>query len=364
MSAIFDGVATALGSVGLNSVANYLQGNQNVKNTNAINANQMQLNKQFQEWQYLNQPQLQVQGMKAAGMNPAMQGAVTNASSSSNGSVGSMNMNPNSGVSQDSLSNSQLVRSTQELNAANAEEARTRSGLNQANTKFIDVQTNYKQFELDYLLPLEEEFKKLTNAKTEQETNLIKKNIDLVGAQYKETLQKIQNLKAEKKLTEKQADYVVQQIQESLTKQKLMRSEMAVNASVVRLNNANASVANKLGYVYEEQAKQYKASTENIKQDTANKRKEWLIHHNEAALKGEMAKQAKIQTKILVAKGVNYGVAKDIVNDVMDIQSKQTEAIKNIGLGVGGATVGYKNMKSMSPSSSPTIQAPPPMIYY
>lgn len=247
-NSIGDAVGSALGSVGVNSLANILQGNQNVKNTNAINANQMQLNKQFQEWQYLNQPQLQVQGMKAAGINPAMQGAVTNASSTSNGSAGTMNMQAQTGVSQQSINDALLMDkqrdvldSQKKLNDWKAVEA----GASADKMRAEERATN---FDTQFIKPLEQRLLAAKSALTEQETLNAQEMLNKIQAETAEAYERIELMKSEKKVNEKQLEVMaatVEKLQaekvEALTRALANKASAAASYASARFSNAAAA---------------------------------------------------------------------------------------------------------------------------
>lgn len=255
-----DAVSSALGSAGVNSVANLLQGNQNVKNTNAINDHQMTLNKQFQQWQLVNQPSLQVAGMKQAGMNPAMNGAVTNASSTSNGSAGTLNMQAQTGVSQQSINDALLMDkqrdvldSQKKLNDWKAVEA----GASADKMRAEERATN---FETQFIKPLEQRLLAAKASLTEQETLNAQEMLNKIQAETAEAYERIELMKSEKKVNEKQLEVMaatVEKLQaekvEALTRAIANKASAAASYASARFSNAAAATERKKQALFDKQ---------------------------------------------------------------------------------------------------------------
>lgn len=291
--------ALGIGAIGLG--ANILDrlvgsaiGQQSARNTMSY---QSQLDRANQAWLLQNSARLQKQGLQAAGYSPAMMNGVTSPS----GSMGTPTpsapyVQGNDTISalanaQQSSVQTQLLASQRDKNEAEAEEARERAGLNRSNSRFTDAQTAIKQFDLQYMKPLEQQLAEANIGLTVQQRDTCRAQMGYFQASVAEAFEKIQLYKTEERLNDKQLNVLDQSI-------RLM----------------GAQVQQALASAFAERQRGFESQSN--------------IRLNREYAKSEMANQKYLNSRSRVA----YYEG-DMQKALSEIQSIQAEALKNLGSG-------------------------------
>ncbi len=205
MDPVTTGAIITGGASLVNNLLGFASANKQFKNQKKLMQEQYRLNNMSVEHQWSNQYGAQVQGMKGAGLNPAlMQGGSFGMNSAPTVSSGSAAAPPVSPISASDVA--QYARMAAEIDNIKADTKlkEEEANRNKANTQLLKAQlpSMLQQNSPEWLaLNLDERKKQIDllesqNGFTKQQTDNLKKTVDLIEAQKELTQQQKANLQA------------------------------------------------------------------------------------------------------------------------------------------------------------------------